>query len=142
MILKDGIQMPLDDIRNLQVLCSKCNRGKRDSDTHDFRPKPNKLIRDRILEEIAASGKSANYEILADDQFKRALNEKLEEEFIEFINAKTVPEQMDELSDLCEVIENIAELNGFSEEKFLNLVNDKRIQKGGFSNRIFLKEVI
>jgi len=141
MIVKDGVQMPVDDIRNLQVLCSKCNRGKRDSDTHDFRPKPNKLVRDRVLEEISASGKSATYDVLTDDQFKQALTEKLEEEFVEFINAKTIPDQMDELSDLTEVIENIAELNGFSQDKFQNLVQEKRTQKGGFSKRILLKEV-
>jgi 5-methylcytosine-specific restriction endonuclease McrA len=36
--LSDGTRVALDDERNLQALCSRCNRGKRDASTFDFRP--------------------------------------------------------------------------------------------------------
>lgn len=41
--LKDGSRVPVDDRRNLQALCSRCNRGKRDTSTFDFRPSPGRL---------------------------------------------------------------------------------------------------
>jgi Arc/MetJ family transcription regulator len=41
--LSDGSRVPVDDERNLQALCSRCNRGKRDASTFDFRPSPERL---------------------------------------------------------------------------------------------------
>jgi 5-methylcytosine-specific restriction endonuclease McrA len=36
--LPNGTRVRVDDERNLQVLCTRCNRGKRDASTYDFRP--------------------------------------------------------------------------------------------------------
>lgn len=41
--LSDGTQVRVDDRRNLQALCSRCNRGKRDASTMDFRATPQRL---------------------------------------------------------------------------------------------------
>jgi len=41
--LRDGSRVPVDDVRNLQALCSRCNRGKRDTSTYDFRPSRERL---------------------------------------------------------------------------------------------------
>ena len=35
---RPGHWIDVDDPENLQVLCATCNRGKRDTDDHDFRP--------------------------------------------------------------------------------------------------------
>jgi 5-methylcytosine-specific restriction endonuclease McrA len=43
----DGSWVPVDDMRNLQALCSRCNRGKRDTSKVDFRPSA-----DRIAETV------------------------------------------------------------------------------------------
>lgn len=40
----DGTRVPADDIRNLQALCSRCNRGKRDTSSYDFRPSRERLV--------------------------------------------------------------------------------------------------
>ena len=39
----DGAWVRVDDVSNLQALCSKCNRGKRDASTLDFRPSIDRL---------------------------------------------------------------------------------------------------
>jgi 5-methylcytosine-specific restriction endonuclease McrA len=39
----DGTWVPVDDVSNLQALCSRCNRGKRDTSTVDFRPSVHRL---------------------------------------------------------------------------------------------------
>jgi len=41
--LADGTWVPVDDERNLQVLCARCNRGKRDTSSYDFRPSADRL---------------------------------------------------------------------------------------------------
>jgi 5-methylcytosine-specific restriction endonuclease McrA len=58
-VVKDGIRMPLDDERNLQALCVRCNRAKRDKDKTDFRLSQQKLVRDRIPDIIHAFGLTA-----------------------------------------------------------------------------------
>jgi 5-methylcytosine-specific restriction endonuclease McrA len=37
-------RVPVHSVSNLQVLCSKCNRGKRDASTYDFRPSEERLV--------------------------------------------------------------------------------------------------
>jgi 5-methylcytosine-specific restriction endonuclease McrA len=41
--LPDGSEASVDDVRNLQALCERCNRGKRDTSTQDFRLSPERL---------------------------------------------------------------------------------------------------
>lgn len=51
----DGTRVPVDDVRNLQALCSRCNRGKRDTSSYDFRPSRERLVDTiRIVLEHAA----------------------------------------------------------------------------------------
>jgi 5-methylcytosine-specific restriction endonuclease McrA len=47
--LPDGSRVPADDERNLQALCSRCNRGKRDTSTYDFRPSADRLRETIVL---------------------------------------------------------------------------------------------
>ncbi len=41
---EDGSWVLLDDVSNLQALCSRCNRGKRDTSSVDFRPSVDRLV--------------------------------------------------------------------------------------------------
>lgn len=47
--LPDGSRVPVDDERNLQALCSRCNRGKRDASAYDFRPSAERLRETIVL---------------------------------------------------------------------------------------------
>lgn len=64
--LPDGTTVPIGDDRNLQVLCTRCNRGKRDTSTYDFRPSPERLAETITL--VLRAAANAEYdpeEILA-----------------------------------------------------------------------------
>ena len=52
--MADGDLVGVDDLRNLQALCARCNRGKRDTSTFDFRP-----TADRLAETVALVLKTA-----------------------------------------------------------------------------------
>jgi 5-methylcytosine-specific restriction endonuclease McrA len=58
--LPDGSRVPVDDIRNLQALCTQCNRGKRDTSTTDFRPSPGRLSETITL--VLQAARSAGYD--------------------------------------------------------------------------------
>jgi predicted house-cleaning noncanonical NTP pyrophosphatase (MazG superfamily) len=109
-ISKDGARMRIDDERNLQALCFRCNRAKRDADSTDFRMSQRKLVRDRIPEIIQRSGRTPVVKRLKGNQLAVQLKEKLTEEHAELL-ANT---DIDEISDMIEVLLAIAKLNGYT----------------------------
>ncbi|WP_349410105.1 nucleoside triphosphate pyrophosphohydrolase [Pseudalkalibacillus sp. SCS-8] len=102
----------------------------------------NKLVRDRIPEIIAKSGDEYRAEILSDDVYKTMLEVKAAEELEEYRQANTRTERIEELADVLEVIYSLAGANGCSVEKLETVRKKKKEQKGGFSQKIFLQDVI
>lgn len=98
----------------------------------------NKLVRDRIPEIIEKSGKRAVTEILSDEEYMELLNKKLLEEVQEYLESGTV----EELADIGEVMHAIMDLKGISLEEFQRVRLEKLEERGGFKDRILLKEVI
>lgn len=99
--------------------------------------KYNKLVRDEIPEIIAEEGKSVSYRILNDDEFKIALEEKLDEVVIEYHDTKSV----EEIADIVEVLNAIIKANGHNRFKVFFARIKKKILKGGFNRHAFLESV-
>jgi predicted house-cleaning noncanonical NTP pyrophosphatase (MazG superfamily) len=100
----------------------------------------NKLIRDKIPNIIAEQGKTFEIELLDDQTFIKKLNEKLKEEIEEYYNAKE-DEVIGELADILEIVYAIADYNGISIEELENERELKKLKRGGFKERIYLKSV-
>lgn len=98
----------------------------------------NKLVRDRIPEIIEKSGKRAVVEKLADEAYKKFLDDKLSEELQEYLASDSV----DELADLVEVIYSILKYKGIEIADFHGLREKKAAERGAFEKRLLLKEVI
>ena len=137
-IVKYGVRMRVDDERNLQALCFRCNRAKRDTDSTDFRMPQQKLVRDRIPEIIEQSGRNPITKRLSRGQLTIQLIEKLTEEHVELL-ANT---GLDEVADMIEVLLAIAKLKGHTESQVMEFVHSKRVQNGGFEKGIFLVEIV
>jgi predicted house-cleaning noncanonical NTP pyrophosphatase (MazG superfamily) len=97
----------------------------------------NKLIRDKIPEIIAQSGKKAIIEQLTPVQYARMLDEKLAEELAEYHASGSV----EELADLVEVILAILEYKEVTYADFERIRKEKNEERGGFRERLLLKEV-
>lgn len=95
----------------------------------------NKLVRDKIPEIIKADGKTCEIEIAAKKDRQELLEKKLLEEVNEFMKDKN----LEELSDIMEVLYGLAANMGYSEEDLLNKRNDKLQERGGFKEGIVLK---
>ena len=102
-----------------------------------MRKEYNKLIRDRIPEIIAATGKTAQIRVLSDEEYADALERKLTEEVSEYLESK---EPM-ELADVLEVIEALAENAGIPFEELLAMKAEKRRANGAFQKRLLLEYV-
>lgn len=57
----------------------------------------------------------------------------------EIQTAKSDDEWIEKLADLDEVLISLVTTKGYSEEKFLSIVNNKNERRGGFSDKLFLK---
>lgn len=98
----------------------------------------NKLVRDKIPQIIEADGKSCTTEILSNEEYIKMLDEKLNEEFIEYQESKAV----EELADILEVVYAIATARGYSQETVERIRKQKADKRGKFKKKILLKEVI
>ena len=96
--------------------------------------KYNKVVRDKIPEIIAESGKKSNIKQLDDTSFLAELEKKLIEEVNEYSESKDV----EELADLLEVIYRISELRGVNSDELDKIRKDKAEKRGKFANNLFL----
>lgn len=94
----------------------------------------NKLVRDRIPAMIQAKGETPNTRILAEDEYITCLEQKLDEEVGEYHRDKNA----EELADILEVVFALGDTLGISRDELLKLCAQKRQERGGFSDRIFL----
>jgi predicted house-cleaning noncanonical NTP pyrophosphatase (MazG superfamily) len=95
-----------------------------------------KLVRDRIPEIIAASGKHPQVRVLDDDAYAQALAAKLAEELQEYQQGGG----LEELLDVVEVVQAIVEDQGMSWEEFERQRVVKQEERGGFAQRLLLEQ--
>lgn len=98
----------------------------------------NKLIRDKQTEIMAAKGVQCVTEIIPEDDFLSALQEKLYEEVEELFFATTEEEFIYEIADILEVINAIINEKKINPYEIEAAKTMKRQEKGSFSKRIRL----
>lgn len=96
-----------------------------------------KLVRDRIPEIIEADGKTCVCETLSDQGYLSLLDQKLNEELMEYQESKS----LEELADLLEVMQAVVKARGWTVEELERVRADKAAERGGFEKKILLKEV-
>ena len=103
-------------------------------------PTYNKLIRNKIPQIIKSNGKTSTTRILPEEEYiKRTLQQNPRR--TEYLEATTKEHKLEELSDLLELINALAEHEGTTLEEINNIRKKKAEERGGFSNRVFLIEV-
>lgn len=103
-------------------------------------PKYNKLVRDRIPEIIENNGEEPIVRILGDEEYRTELIKKLNEEYDEVVAASD-EEVIEELADMLEVMESIAELHNKTLDDIILVKENKKNNRGGFSKKLFLEGV-
>lgn len=98
----------------------------------------NKLVRDNLPEIIQEQGETPIFHTLDDGDFEACLKKKLLEEVNEFINDSN----LDELSDILEVLEALSNLYGWTDGEIQKSRRDKAESRGVFRERLFLEKVI
>ncbi|MBQ9264234.1 MAG: nucleoside triphosphate pyrophosphohydrolase [Clostridia bacterium] len=96
-----------------------------------------KLVRDKIPDIIAASGKKAVCHVVDQETALEMLATKLQEEAVEYAESR----EIEELADVLEVIRAIAAERGVALSALERIRAEKEKQRGGFARRIVLEEV-
>ena len=96
-----------------------------------------KLVRDRIPKIIRASGKTCTTEVLSDEAYLRMIDAKLDEELAEYHQEQN----LEELADLLEVLRAVI-ARGFTLDELESVRAQKAAKRGGFAQKILLKEVV
>ena len=94
----------------------------------------NKLVRDMIPEIIASQGEKPIIRVMDDKEYIISLEKKLDEEVAEYHESK----EIEELADVLEVIYALCEAQGHSVDELMTVYEEKHIERGGFSKRVFL----
>ncbi len=98
----------------------------------------NKLVRDNIPDIIREQGETPVVRTLDDEEYAACLAEKLREEVEEFLEESN----LDELSDILEVLDALSNLQGWTDGEIQKVRRDKAEARGAFRERIFLEKVI
>lgn len=97
----------------------------------------NKLVRDNIPDICRANGQTPNTKILDDQSYTLELNKKLKEETEEYLSSS----EIEELADIVEVVEALAENLGSSLREVMEIKQRKQKINGAFKDKIFLISV-
>ena len=100
----------------------------------------NKLVRDKIPEIIKASGKKAAVSVFDEAGFRIALKQKLLEEAQEVVGAPD-DELMDELADVMQLVESIAQEYQIEVSEIEKHKAEKARQRGAFEKHLRLDGV-
>lgn len=104
---------------------------------HKF--KQEKLWRDKLPAMMEANyGSIIHIKPLNDTEYDQELRIKLQEETAEVVEAKSHKNLIEELADVCEVIDALCALHGISKEELEKVQSDKRELRGGFYERAFV----
>ncbi|PED71312.1 phosphoribosyl-ATP pyrophosphohydrolase [Bacillus pseudomycoides] len=104
-------------------------------------PTYNKLVRDRIPEIIEHNGKTPITRILDEKEYIGEVGKKIGEELTEYLEAEKKEYKVEELADLLELINALAQHEGVTLEDVEKVRKQKAEKRGSFQKRIFLVEV-
>lgn len=102
-----------------------------------MRKEYNKLVRDRIPEIIQRDGRQYEVRVASDEEYIQLLKAKLIEESQE-VAAASDDEIIKELADLYEVIDSLVSAKGIDDEAIHIKQQERRLNRGGFENRVCL----
>ena len=102
----------------------------------------NKLIRDRIPEIIFADNCQPKTRVLKKSEMFLELKKKVLEEAKELAEVEARADVVNELADLLELIDALAENKSIDMKSLKAEQKTKRQKRGGFKKRLFLEHVI
>jgi len=103
---------------------------------HKFRQ--DKLWRDKAPSMMEAHGSIIHIKELSDTEYDAQLRVKLDEETAEVLVTQSHKQLLEELADVCEVIDALCKLHNISKDELAVTQRKKYESRGGFYERTFV----
>lgn len=97
------------------------------------------LVRNNRIEQMQAEGCKIKYRVLTDEEYMQCLRQKLIEEATEASTEEDINELKKEMSDVLEVVENLANAIGSNLEEILEYKKVKQNKIGSFDKKYFIE---
>lgn len=97
------------------------------------------LVRNNRIEQMQAEGCKIKYRTLSNEEYIRCLREKLIEEATEASTEEDINELKKEMSDVLEVVENLAVAIGSNLNEILEYKKVKQNKIGSFDKKYFIE---
>lgn len=94
-----------------------------------------KLVRDKIPDIIRNEGREPVTRIATDEEYRRKLKEKLQEEVAEYLESGSA----EEIADVLEVIDALVASTGLTMDDVAAIKKKKFEERGGFAKKIILE---
>lgn len=104
-------------------------------------PVYHKLVRDLIPQVIEADGKTCVTRVLEPSEHLGEIKTKMQEEALEFQEAASPKDAVEELADILELVHAALHVYGVTYEQLEQVRVQKKEKRGGFSEGIYLIEV-
>lgn len=101
----------------------------------------NKLVRDLIPQIIEETGKTCSVRVLEHGEQLEEIKVKMQEEALEFLEAASPKEAVEELADILELVHTAIQMYDVPYEQLEKIRTQKKSKRGGFSKGIYLVEV-
>lgn len=98
-----------------------------------------KLVRDKIPDLIRGSGREVETRVLNREEYLNSLFGKLAEDGEE-LKVASAEDRLEEMADVFEVLRTLAEAAGYSIKDVEQAADNKLLERGGFSQRIWLEQ--
>ena len=79
--------------------------------------------------------------ILSDEEYKKALEDKLYEEYQEVLESSG-EDRIEELADMLEIMISLARLEKSNLEAIIEIAKKKKVKRGGFEKKLYLEKVV
>jgi predicted house-cleaning noncanonical NTP pyrophosphatase (MazG superfamily) len=100
-----------------------------------------KLVRDKIPEIIESNNEVPVIKILDDNEYKKELEKKLYEEYLEVLDSNGM-DRVEELADMLEVMKALANLENKTLDDVIEVSKKKESKRGAFNKKIYLVKVL
>lgn len=97
----------------------------------------NKLVRDKVVEDIKQEGGVPDYRVLKQDEYVAELKRKLQEETTELVGT-TKQDLLGELADIQEIVYALIDALAITPQELMDARDVKNLSKGPFKERYYI----
>lgn len=101
-----------------------------------------KLVRDKVVQQLQQQGKTVNYRTLSKQEFSIEIETILQDRVKTLLLSTNSKDRLNEVAEILEILNTIVEFDGFTLTNALELTQDKYAQEGAYTKQLYIETII